>query len=232
MTENIVVAIDGPAASGKSTVARALARMLGFRYLDSGAMYRALSLSAIKKRIALDDEISLERTLRDSRVTFVNDANSSKVLLDGEEVTAEIRAPEVTEKVFYIAQSPAMRRMMRNAQRTFAAAGPIVAEGRDMGTVVFDNARVKFYLDADVQVRARRRMKELSARGSSASFEKVLSDIRQRDEKDLSRSIAPLRKADDACRIDTTDMTVEEVVELLAGKVRRKLSHAAGGSDS
>jgi len=228
MAENIVVAIDGPAASGKSTVARALARTLGFRYLDSGAMYRALSLSAVKKGIALDDEKALARTLKGSRVTFENDAKTGKVFLDGEDVTEKIRSPEITEKVFYIAQSPAMRGMMRKAQRDFAARGPTVAEGRDMGTVVFDDAKVKFYLDADEEVRARRRLKELSAKGSAISFEKVLSDMRQRDKKDMNRSIAPLRKADDACFIDTTDMKVEDVVELLASKVRQQLAHADG----
>ena len=226
MAKGIVVTIDGPAASGKSTVARALAEKLGFAYLDSGAMYRALSLGAVRRGIALDDEKALERALKDTRITFRNGGKTVKVFLDGADVTEDIRAPEITEKVFYIARSPKMREMMRKAQRSFASEGLTVAEGRDMGTVVFDDAQVKFYLDADEEVRARRRWKELEARGAGESFEKVLSDIRRRDKKDVSRSIAPLKKAGDAIYVDTTDMSAEEVAQMLFEKVRMKLKEA------
>ena len=219
MAKSIVITIDGPAGSGKSTVAKALAERLGYRYLDTGAMYRALALAAIRCGVDLSKEDELENALKDSRIELKNDGGNLKVFIDGEDVTEDIRRPEVTEKVFYIAESPALRAMMRKAQRAFAEKAPTVAEGRDMGTVVFPDAAIKFYLDAAEDERARRRLKDLQGKGIEASFEKVLSDIRERDKKDLTRTIAPLRKAETAIYVDSTEMTKEETVKGIAGIV-------------
>jgi len=222
MAKSIVITIDGPAASGKSTVAKALAERLRYRYLDTGAMYRALALAALRKGVNLEDEDALEEALKNCRIALENEGGNLKVLIDGDDVSEDIRRPEVTEKVFYIAETPALRAMMRKAQREFAEKGPTVAEGRDMGTVVFADAALKFYLDAAVEERARRRLKDLEDKGVSESFEKVLSDIKERDKKDLTRTVAPLRKAETAVYVDSTEMSIEETVGVLVSIVEER----------
>jgi cytidylate kinase len=215
MAKSIVITIDGPAASGKSTIAKALAERLGFRYLDTGAMYRALALVAIRKGVDLSKADEVEKALADCRLALANDGGALRVSVNGEDVTADIRKPEVTGKVFHIADLPAIRSVCRKAQRDFAEKGPTVAEGRDQGTVVFPAAEIKFYLDAALEERARRRLKDLEDKGISETFEKILSDIRERDKRDLTRTIAPLRKAETAIYVDSTETSIEETVETL-----------------
>ena len=223
-SRDVVIAIDGPAASGKSTVAKALAKKLGFRYMDTGAMYRALTFLAIRKGLNLEDEDALEESLKDSKISLEESPGGGiRVLADGMDVTQDIRLPEITDKVFYIARSQRMRTLMRKAQREFASKGPTIAEGRDMASVVFPQSKIKFYLDADERERARRRSKELKEKGIGESFQKVLSDIRERDKKDFDRSVAPLKKTPDAIYVDTTHMKIEEVVSALIEKVNEKL---------
>ncbi|HZU39605.1 MAG TPA: (d)CMP kinase [Solirubrobacteraceae bacterium] len=199
-----VVAIDGPAGSGKSTVARALARELGFTYLDSGAMYRAVALSALRRGgdpAALAPELRIEV--------------GERVLVDGEDVTAAIRTPEVSEAASRAAADPAVRRALADQQRRLLGRGDWVAEGRDIGTVVAPGAEVKIFLTADPAERARRRAREQG--GEEAS---VLEELARRDERDRSRAHSPLVAAPDAVVLDTTGLTIEQVVDRIAQRVR------------
>ncbi|MBM4050940.1 MAG: (d)CMP kinase [Planctomycetes bacterium] len=211
--------MDGPAGAGKSTVAKRLAQRLGFRYLDTGAMYRALTVKAIRLGLNLADEAALADLLRRMRIELRHDGATLRVLADGEDVTQAIRDPSVTNQVFYAARSPSVREIMVVLQREHAAGKNIVAEGRDMTTVVFPNAEKKFYLDASVEERARRRMKELAEAQRAVPFEQILADIKARDEKDMTRSVAPLRRAADAIYVDTSRMTIDEVVDRLLREI-------------
>jgi len=219
-SRKIVVAIDGPAAAGKSSVAKLLAKRLRLRYLDTGAMYRALTLKALQEGVDLEDERALRRLLDSMKIELTLDG---RVIVDGADWTRAIRAPEVTEKTFYAARSPLVREKMVELQRGFGKGG-VVAEGRDMTTVVFPDADRKFFLDASLEVRARRRQKQLRESGEELPLEKIMADIRDRDEKDMTRDVAPLRRADDAIYLDTSNMTLDEVVDFL-------LKHIGGNDD-
>ncbi len=208
-----VIAIDGPAGSGKSTVAREVAEMLGFIYLDTGAMYRAVTLKAFKKGINLEDEQALIKMAQETNIEIkLSDDKTMKVFLDGEDVTKAIRTSEVTNSVSFIARIAGLREIMVCLQRKFGENNNIVVEGRDIGTVVFPNAYKKFYLDADFKVRAKRRFKELVEVDSGVKEVEIQRDLIERDTKDLTRKVAPLKKAEDAVFIDTTNLTIEEVV--------------------
>ena len=202
---SFVVTIDGPAAAGKSTTARAIAERLGWRYLDTGAYYRALALKAERAGLSADDA-SATALARATRIEFSGDPARPHVLLDGEDVTDWIRTPEVSEGASRIAAFPGVRRLLVDWQRSLRAAGPLVGEGRDLGTVVFPDAEVKLYLDADLATRAARRHAELRERGLPAEIDQVREDMRSRDERDRSRADSPLKPAPDAVVLDTSGL--------------------------
>ena len=224
MNKTNIIAIDGPAGSGKSTVAKEAARRLGWLYVDTGAMYRALTLKAMKQGLGLSDEKALLGLSKDAKITLKNNDGNLKVFLDKEEVTEDIRSMEVTSKVKHIAALKGVRKNMVLLQRSLAAGAPrgAVLEGRDIGTVVFPEAGYKFYLDAGVSVRSERRFKELRDKKIKVSREEVSEDVRSRDAADISRKEGPLRKASDAIFIDTSDMTANQVVEKILGYVGKK----------
>ncbi len=211
-----IIAIDGPAGAGKSTVAKALAKKLGFFYLDTGALYRALTYKALQKGLNLEDEEALVEMVRETRIDLQDKADGLHVFMDGREITGEIRTPEVTGKTFYIARSPEVRQSILPLQRKFAERESLVAEGRDTTTVVFPDATLKIYLDANLETRAKRRGEDLSKAGVEQSIAKTAEEVAERDNHDLSRSVAPLRQAEDAFYLDTTNLSITEVVEHLA----------------
>jgi cytidylate kinase len=206
------IAIDGPAGAGKSTVARLVAQKLGYTYLDTGAMYRAMTWQAIHETVDLEDEAALTELAQRTTIELAPHEQGTRVFVDGREVTDEIRSPEVTNKIHFIDKVPGVREIMGQIQPDLARHGRIVAEGRDMGTVVFPDAACKIYLDAGVDERARRRLRDLEQRGVNAQLDHVKRDIAARDEKTMGRKIAPLRQAEDAVRLDTTNLSTDEVV--------------------
>lgn len=204
-----VITIDGPTASGKGTVAARVADRLGYHLLDSGALYRLTALSAIRAGVALDDEHAVAKLGAELPATFAN----GDIFLAGEEVGAAIRAEEVGNSASKIAALPAVRQALYALQLGFRKAPGLVADGRDMGTVIFPNARLKVFLTASVEARAERRYKQLIGKGISANMEGLLADLQARDERDTHRSVAPLVPAEGAYILDTSDMTVDEAVE-------------------
>ena len=222
---DLVITIDGPAASGKSTAARLLARKLGASFLDSGAMYRAVTLVAMRAGIDLNDEKKLLDIIRKYDFQFLEHAGKISVRIDGSDVTEQIRSLEVTANARYIAAAPAVRKELVKMQRQFAAdRQKIVTEGRDQGTVAFSDADIKFYLTANVTERAKRRQAELLAKGIDGDLEQIQEAIEKRDESDESRTVGPLKPAEDAIIIDTTNLSIEQVVEKLAGYIEKKCS--------
>jgi len=221
MKKDNVIAIDGPAGSGKSTVAREVAGRLGRLYVDTGAMYRALTLKAMKEKVGLLDEKALVNLSKNVEISLESFEGDLKVFLDKKDVSECIRSMDVTSNVKHVAALKGVRENMVLLQRSLAGTAPqgSVLEGRDIGTAVFPDARLKFYLDASVEVRASRRFKELKEKKSDISLEEVSEDVRSRDATDISRKEGPLKKAQDAIFIDTTDMTVEEVVKRILNRV-------------
>jgi cytidylate kinase len=219
--KKLIIAIDGPAGSGKSTVAKEVARKLGLIYIDTGAMYRALTLKAVKKDIDFSDDNALIGLAEDTdiRLRVDKDFNLS-VELDGRDVSGEIRTPLITNKVKYVACISGVRHKMVELQRRTAAGRGAVMEGRDIGTVVFPDADIKIYLDAGIKERAMRRYKELVIKDPAVSFEEVEKDVRLRDKSDEERSAGPLKKADGAIFIDTTELTAREVADRILREIR------------
>jgi len=203
-----VVTIDGPAGAGKSTVSKRLADRLGWRLLDTGAMYRAVTLAALRGGVDLEDD----RAVGDLAARLSVQLPARRVLLDGEDVTASIRGVEVTNATQYVAASPSVRRQLVAWQRARAAENDVITEGRDQGTIVFPDAFRKFFLTASLEERARRRHAEFVARGEPITLEAVLRGLQERDARDASRAIAPMRPADDALVIDTTGLSLDQVV--------------------
>ncbi len=222
----MIIAIDGPAGSGKSTVAKKVAELLGFYYLDTGAMYRCIAWLALERGIALDDAQALEQLARDNAISFSHDGAgplASKVDIAGNDVTLEIRTPRIDKSVSAVSAVPGVRDALTNQQRSIAATQDIVMEGRDIGTVVFPNAEVKVFLTASAQERARRRALQNEARGfGETDAQRILEDIVARDEADSTRDVAPLRPADDARSLDTTGMSIDEVCEAIATLARSR----------
>ncbi len=211
-----VVTIDGPAGAGKSTVARCAAERLGYAFLDTGAMYRAATWRAMHLGVPLTDDVALATVAREMNLDM---AEGNSVLVDGVDVSAAIRAPDVTRSIHYLADNTNVRETMVAHQRRIAALGPTVAEGRDMGTIVFPEAACKIYLDASPEERANRRAEDMKAAGHSVDIEKLAGEIRERDERDRNRTVAPLRPADDAIEVDTTGMTPDETVDAIVALV-------------
>jgi cytidylate kinase len=217
----VIVALDGPSGAGKSTIGRALADVLGYTYLDTGAMYRALAVRALEAEIAVDDEPGLARMAAAARIAF--DATGKRVTLDGRDVSEEIRSREATRVASAVAKVGAVRRELVRRQQVLGKPGGVVLDGRDIGSVVFPDAEAKFYLDAAPEQRARRRFDEITAKGQEASYEAILDDIRARDLQDMTRADSPLVCVSDAVRVDTTEMTPEEVVAHILGLVRDRI---------
>jgi cytidylate kinase len=216
MAKIVIVAIDGPAGAGKSTVARSVAHRLGFLYIDTGAMYRAVALWALRAGVPLDDTHRLEQLARQARIELTGE----QVLLNGEDVTTAIREPQVGEAASKAAASGGVRRAMLEEQRRIGAAQSSVMEGRDIGTVVFPDAHVKIFLDADPEERARRRAKE-----TGASQQQVAREIRERDHRDRTRAEAPLTQAPDAEYLDTSRLSADQVEEAILKLVRKRTSN-------
>lgn len=219
-----VIAIDGPSGSGKGSIALMVARVLGYHVLDSGALYRLLALAAIERNIAADDEPALARAAADLPVSFEEGApgEPARVLLAGQDVGERIRQEDVGQLASRIAGFPQVRQALLARQRAFAHAPGLVADGRDMGTVVFPAAPLKIFLDAEVEERARRREKQLRGQGVSASFARLVEELRVRDERDRNRPVAPLKPAADAVIIDSTRLNREEVFQQVMAFVRTR----------
>ncbi|MFA5393056.1 MAG: (d)CMP kinase [Candidatus Ratteibacteria bacterium] len=211
-----IIAIDGPAGAGKSTVAKALAQKLGFFYLDTGALYRTLTYKALQKGLDLENEKTLAALAHATKIDLQDKVDGLHVFMDDQEVTDQIRTPEVTRSTFYIARSPEVRQAILPLQRKFGERANLVVEGRDTTTVVFPNATLKIYLDANLGTRAKRRGKDLTKAGVEQSITKIAEEVAERDNHDRSRSVAPLRQAEDAFYLDTTNLSITEVVERLA----------------
>jgi cytidylate kinase len=217
---SFVIAIDGPSGAGKSSTARAVARQLRILYLDTGALYRALALRVLTRGVSLQDAHAVDQCAREARIDLAGSPDDTHVLLDGQDVSRDIRTPEVSEMASRLATLSGVRRQLVELQRAFARRGPIVAEGRDLGTVVFPQAQVKVYLDADVRARAERRTRELQGRGLAVARDAVREDLERRDERDRTRTDSPLRRADDAHVVDTTGMSLDQQVDAVLALVR------------
>ena len=218
-----IIAIDGPAGSGKSTVAKKVAKELGFLYIDTGAMYRALTLKAIAKGVDFKNKGALIDLSKNMDIELKDSSDSLKVYLDKKDVSQEIRTMEVTKKVKVLAALKGVRENMAKLQRKLGqSSSGAVLEGRDIGTVVFPKAAHKFYLDASFETRAMRRFKELEEKGFSVSLDEIKKDVKQRDATDMTREVAPLKKAEDALAIDTTEMTIKDVTEKILGAVKSR----------
>ncbi|MFB0526594.1 MAG: (d)CMP kinase [bacterium] len=220
MKKRAVITIDGPAGAGKTSIAKMVSRKLGYNYIDTGAMYRAISWKAFRKKINLKYKEELINMVKDTRIELINRAGTARVRLDGKDVTNKIRSKRVAEGASVLATIPEIREEMVKIQRILGSSGGIVVEGRDIGTVVFPEAEYKFYLDASIKERALRRYKELKAKGKEGELAELEKAIRSRDKRDRTREVAPLKIAPDAIVIDSTDMSKKEVVEFILKRIQ------------
>jgi CMP/dCMP kinase len=219
--KKIVIAIDGPAASGKSTTAKLVAERLGFVHLDTGAMYRAMTLKVLQHGVDPLDGIRVERLVDSTRIELRRESGIMHVVLDGKDVTSEVRSPEVTRAVSAVSSLRAVRQAMVREQRKIGEAESVVAEGRDIGTVVFPHADLKFFVNAGIEARARRRQKDLRQQGIESDLAEIERAIRERDALDSSREESPLRKAPDAIELDTSELTIDEQVAFVVDHARK-----------
>jgi cytidylate kinase len=233
MQRPFIIAIDGPSGAGKSTLGRRLARELGLLYIDTGAMYRAVALAAVRACVDLSDAEAVTEVARRASIRLEGDPDSLRVLLDGRDVSGEIRGEAAGGAASVVSAVPGVRREMVRRQREMGAVGTgVVLDGRDIGTVVFPSADVKFFLTAVPEERARRRFDEGRARSQAQSFEETLADLNERDRRDSTRDDSPLRAAPDAVRIDTTELSIEEVFQRMLQVIRERQSAGRGGEIS
>lgn len=228
--KQLTIAVDGPAGAGKSTVTKELAKRFNYIYIDTGAMYRAITLKALCEGIDVGNTAQLIDLTGRCRISFGNmqqDVHSVSVFLDDNDVSLQIRNPEVTQNVSVVSQIPQIRELLMLQQRALAANGGVVMDGRDIGTVVLPDADIKFFLTASIDERTLRRYNELVEKGYSVDYAKLKEEILQRDEMDATRDVAPLKMANDAILIDTTNLTVEEVVQKMAAYCQERLSKKA-----
>ena len=223
MNRHTAIAIDGPSGAGKSTLARAAAARLGFVYVDTGALYRTVGLYALRSGIDPDDAAAVEAMLPQVQVGLAYRDGEQRVFLGGEDVSEAIRTPEASRYASKVSAIPAVRAFLLETQRRMAREQDVIMDGRDIGTVVLPDARIKVFLHASAEERARRRYEELIGRGTPQDYEAVLADIRERDERDETRAAAPLKRADDAVDLDTTGNTKEESLALLLRIIRERL---------
>lgn len=223
----MIVAIDGPSGAGKSTVSQAVAKELGFSCLDTGAMYRCVALCALREQVSLDDAEALGRLARTRTISFghvAGDPIPKQVFVDGAEVTRDIRTPQVDRSVSRVSSVPAVRAALVDQQRTIGNAGDYVVEGRDIGTVVFPQAALKVFMTASAAERARRRVEQNAQRGIAEEYATVLADIQARDALDSSRDTSPLRPADDAVMLDTTELSIQQVIDRICTEARERMN--------
>ena len=220
--ERLIIAIDGPSGAGKSTLAKRLAKELNFIYLDTGAMYRALALKVLREGVDLADDARLAELIRGTEIDLAEKEGWLVVLLDGRDVASEIRTPEVSQMASKVSALRIVRERMLELQRAMGRRGSVVAEGRDIGTVIFPQAEVKIFLDASVRERARRRCDEIKAAGRAVDLAETLHEIEERDRRDSEREIAPLRKADDALMIDSSSVNAEAVAARVLAEIQKK----------
>jgi len=219
---SFVVAIDGPAGSGKGTVAKLVGEKLNLLNIDTGAMFRCIALKMLRNNIAIDNEKEIDNILENIDIELQESDNSLKVFLDKEDVSLEIRREEISNFVSPVSTLPNVRKKLLELQRNIANGKNVIMEGRDIGTVVFPNANVKIYLEASSEERAKRRVKQNIEKGIEANYEKILEDIKIRDKRDSTREIAPLKKADDAILVDSTNLTIEQVVKKVIDIIKEK----------
>ena len=221
----LIITIDGPAGSGKSTTAKAVAQKLNYLYLDTGAMYRAITLKVIRKEIKKNHDAEVENLLIKTDVSLRQKINSLLVLLDGEDVSGQIRTPDVDNEIGWVCQIPAVRDRLVALQREIGENGGIVAEGRDMGTIVFPDAECKFFLVAGIEARGHRRWLQMRDGGINISQEEIRTELLRRDKIDSERKLSPLQKAPDSIEIDTSRLTVEQQTELILQEIRDKFNY-------
>ena len=225
----LIIAVDGPSGAGKSTIARLLSKRLGYLYLDTGAMYRAVALAVKRAGVSPDDDDALTAVCREAEISFVRTDDHCHVFLDGEDVSAAIRTPEISLLTSKISMKKVVRDILARRQRELGQDGGVVLEGRDIGTVVFPDADLKFFLSASAEERGKRRYLELKAKGEDVQLERTIAEVAQRDQQDAQREHAPLRRADDAIDIDSTGLSIEEVVALMEGTIRERLKAEGWG---
>ena len=211
----MIIAIDGPAGSGKSTIAKIVAEKLRFRYIDTGSMYRSVAWKSLQKKITLGDEDAVANIARETKIELVPRENGQSVFIDGEDITSQLKEETISRGAAIVAAQPAIREIMTAKQRELGKQGEVVMDGRDIGTVVFPQADKKFFMDADPEERGRRRFTELKDKKqiANADLATIIEQVKQRDHEDRNRKIAPLKKAEDAILIDTTHLSIDEVVE-------------------
>ena len=220
--EGLIIAIDGPSGAGKSTLAKRLAKALNFVYLDTGAMYRALALKALREGLDLADDALSEEWVARTEIDLQEKAGKLEVFLDGENVAAQIRTPEISQMASKVSALRVVRNRMLELQRAMGKRGSVVAEGRDIGTVIFPEAEIKVFLDASVCERARRRYDELTASGRAVNLDETRREIEERDKRDRERDVAPLRKAEDAMLIDSSSVDADAVAAMVLARIRNE----------